>query len=137
MSVEIEVVVAGPPGPRGLTGAKGDTGNTGAKGDKGDTGNTGPQGAKGDTGSKGDKGDTGAKGDPSGVFIAEEPPSDPLVPPTGASYLWVDSDDTSPFQVNPLAKPTVTGSRGSNAALASLLTALANYGLITDSTTAS
>jgi parallel beta-helix repeat protein len=33
-----------------------------------------------------------------------------------------------------IAKPTVTGSRGANAALASLLTALANYGLITDST---
>jgi hypothetical protein len=32
-----------------------------------------------------------------------------------------------------VAKPTVTGSRGSNAALASLLTALANLGLITDS----
>jgi hypothetical protein len=36
----------------------------------------------------------------------------------------------------PIAKPTVTGSRGGNAALASLLTALANQGLITDSTTA-
>jgi hypothetical protein len=35
----------------------------------------------------------------------------------------------------PIAKPTVTGSRGGNAALASLLTALANYGLITNSTT--
>lgn len=35
----------------------------------------------------------------------------------------------------PIAKPTVTGSRAANAALASLLTALANYGLITDSTT--
>lgn len=34
-----------------------------------------------------------------------------------------------------LAKPTITGSRGGNAALASLLTALASYGLITDSTT--
>lgn len=34
---------------------------------------------------------------------------------------------------SPIAKPTVTGSRGANAALASLLTALANYGLITDS----
>jgi hypothetical protein len=33
----------------------------------------------------------------------------------------------------PISKPTVTGSRGGNAALASLLTALANYGLITDS----
>jgi hypothetical protein len=34
------------------------------------------------------------------------------------------------------SKQTVTGSRGGNAALASLLTALAAYGLITDSTTA-
>jgi len=34
------------------------------------------------------------------------------------------------------AKPTVTGSRGGNAALASLLTGLATLGLITDSTTA-
>lgn len=36
----------------------------------------------------------------------------------------------------PIAKPTVSGSRGGNAALASLLSVLANYGLITDSTTA-
>jgi hypothetical protein len=36
----------------------------------------------------------------------------------------------------PLAKPTITGSRGGNAALADLLTQLANYGLITDGTTA-
>ncbi|MCF0086605.1 MULTISPECIES: collagen-like protein [unclassified Streptomyces] len=35
-----------------------------------------------------------------------------------------------------VAKPAVTGSRGGNAALASLLTALASLGLITDSTTA-
>lgn len=35
-----------------------------------------------------------------------------------------------------IAKPAVTGSRGGNAALASLLTQLANLGLITDSTTA-
>jgi hypothetical protein len=33
----------------------------------------------------------------------------------------------------PIAKPTVTGSRGGNAALQSLLSALASYGLITDS----
>lgn len=38
--------------------------------------------------------------------------------------------------VAPISKPAVTGSRGGNAALASLLTALANYGLITNSTTA-
>lgn len=36
----------------------------------------------------------------------------------------------------PVAKPAVTGSRGGNAALASLITALANLGLITDSTSA-
>lgn len=38
------------------------------------------------------------------------------------------------FGSAPIAKPTVTGSRGANAALASLLTQLASYGLITDST---
>ncbi len=36
----------------------------------------------------------------------------------------------------PVAKPTVTGSRGGNAALASLLSALASRGDITNSTTA-
>ena len=36
----------------------------------------------------------------------------------------------------PIAKPTVSGAKGSNAALASLITALASYGLITDTTTA-
>jgi hypothetical protein len=35
-----------------------------------------------------------------------------------------------------VAKPTVTGSRGGNAALASVLTALANLGLMTDSSSA-
>lgn len=37
------------------------------------------------------------------------------------------------FTATPASKQTVTGSRGSNAALQSLLTALATYGLITDS----
>ncbi len=35
----------------------------------------------------------------------------------------------------PVVKPSITGSRGGNAALASIITALATYGLITDSTT--
>lgn len=35
----------------------------------------------------------------------------------------------------PLAKPTISGSRGGNVALANLLTQLAQYGLITDNTT--
>lgn len=36
----------------------------------------------------------------------------------------------------PKSKPTVTGSRGANAALTSLLTQLAQLGLINDNTTA-
>jgi hypothetical protein len=40
------------------------------------------------------------------------------------------------YNTTPAAKQTVTGSRGGNAALASLLTALATTGLITDSSTA-
>lgn len=36
----------------------------------------------------------------------------------------------------PIARPTVTGARGGNTALASLLTALANLGLITDGSSA-
>ena len=40
------------------------------------------------------------------------------------------------FGVTPVSRPTVTGSRGGNAALASLLSALASLGLITNSTTA-
>lgn len=37
---------------------------------------------------------------------------------------------------DPIAKPAISGSRGGNAALASLITALATYGLVTDSSTA-
>lgn len=40
------------------------------------------------------------------------------------------------YNTTPTTKPTVTGSRGSNAALADLLTKLAGLGLLTDSTTA-
>ena len=39
------------------------------------------------------------------------------------------------YNANPVVKPTVTGAKGSNAALASLLHALAAQGLITNSTT--
>lgn len=49
------------------------------------------------------------------------------------SRITVDEDKLGFFAASPVAKPTVTGSRGGNAALASLLTALANLGLITDS----
>ena len=47
-----------------------------------------------------------------------------------------DGSNIGVFGTTPTTKQTVTGSRGGNAALASLLTALANYGLITDSSTA-
>lgn len=48
----------------------------------------------------------------------------------------IDHDGTSIgfFSSTPSGKETVTGSRGGNAALASLCSALANYGLITNST---
>jgi hypothetical protein len=129
MSVEIEVVVAGPPGPKGTTGNTGPTGpqgatgapgapgSTGAQGDKGDKGDTGTKGDKGDTGDKGDKGDTGDKGDPSGVFIAEEPPSDPRVPPTGAPYMWVDSDADANFLKGDKGDKGDTGDTGATPAL--------------------
>jgi hypothetical protein len=39
------------------------------------------------------------------------------------------------FGAGGVTRPTVTGSRGANAALASLLTALAQLGLVTDNTT--
>jgi hypothetical protein len=55
--------------------------------------------------------------------------------PAGTFVLgWSGSAPTlGVFGATPAAKQTVTGSKGGNAALASLLTAMANYGLITDS----
>lgn len=40
------------------------------------------------------------------------------------------------YNSTPIVKPTVSGAKGSNAALGSLMTALANLGLVVDSTTA-
>lgn len=62
-----------------------------------------------------------------------------------SAYVWRVPTGTNDFAIvgksgfngtAPIAKPTVTGSRGGNAALASLITALASYGLVVDSTTA-
>ncbi len=39
------------------------------------------------------------------------------------------------YNTSPIAKPTVTGAKGGNAALTSLVTQLANLGIITNSTT--
>lgn len=56
---------------------------------------------------------------------------------TDREGIRVESSGSAPllgfFGGNAAAKPTVTGSRGANAALASLLTALAGLGLLTDS----
>jgi hypothetical protein len=54
------------------------------------------------------------------------------------SAIKFETNDTGIgfYATAPIAKPTITGSRGGNVALASLLTELANLGLITDSTSA-
>lgn len=51
----------------------------------------------------------------------------------GSSLIKLNATGIGAFGATPVAKPTVTGSRGGNAALASLLTAMANLGWITDS----
>lgn len=48
--------------------------------------------------------------------------------------IKVDAAGIGFFAATPVAKPTVTGSKGANAALTSLVTALASLGLVTDST---
>lgn len=59
---------------------------------------------------------------------------------SGNIFMRFQKAGTSPserlsfFGATPQGRQTVTGSRGGNAALASLLTALANLGLITNST---
>jgi hypothetical protein len=60
----------------------------------------------------------------------------------GSAALEIDGDldhdgsNVGFYAAAPAAKQTVTGSRGGNAALASLLTGLATIGLITDSSSA-
>lgn len=54
----------------------------------------------------------------------------------GTSRIAMNATGIGFFAATPAAKPTVTGSCGGNAALASLITALATLGLVTDSSTA-
>jgi hypothetical protein len=63
--------------------------------------------------------------------------------PTGSNFIWLKTASSGGgaqqigfFNATPVAKPTVTGSRATGAALVSLLNALASLGLITNSTTA-
>jgi hypothetical protein len=53
----------------------------------------------------------------------------------GVAGIAVNADGVGFNDSTPIVKPDITGSRGGNAALASILTALVSYGLITDSTT--
>lgn len=57
-----------------------------------------------------------------------------LVTINGTDRIQANGTGLGFFAASPVAKPTVSGSRDSNAALASLLTALASLGLVTDST---
>ena len=57
-----------------------------------------------------------------------------IVGPTGPTGATGPAGATGATGPTPGPRQTVTGSRGGNAALASLLTALATLGLITDST---
>lgn len=75
--------------------------------------------------------DMNSLGDVNGSFVIADNGTARLTM-TSAGALQING--TVGFNsTTPIAKPTVTGSRGANAALASVLTALANYGLITDS----
>ncbi|MCA3003785.1 MAG: hypothetical protein IOD15_00290 [Phycisphaerales bacterium] len=88
-----------------------------------------------------------ASGQSANIFETRDASNNPLttIATTGAltvrqnsSTVRIQTDGTGIgfFGVTPVARPAVTGSRGGNAALASLLTQLASLGLITDSTTA-
>ena len=70
-----------------------------------------------------------------GFYIADGTTSANRIVISQAGALTINTTSVGFFNTTPVAKPTVTGSKGANAALASLLTALAAYGLVTDSTT--
>lgn len=154
----------GPTGPTGPTGDIGPTGPTGAAstipgptGPSG-TGPTGPTGADsivpGPTGSRGPTGPTGATPTVGGIdqqiqynsfgtlagasgltYTGTVFTVAPGVTTNLASNLNVDATTLGFYSSPPVNKQTVTGSKGGNAALSSLLAALANLGLISDGTT--
>jgi hypothetical protein len=86
-------------------------------------------------GSAGQLANTSTQGD---VVIRAESGNDLLFcnGADGASPLRIGAAKLGFFETAPVVKPTVTGSRGGNAALASALTALAGLGLLTDSSSA-
>ncbi|XXX75838.1 hypothetical protein WMF30_50130 [Sorangium sp. So ce134] len=85
---------------------------------------------------------TGTNGNPGNITLAVPPPAasgtdgEIRLRVSNASTLRVGNAKLGFFGAAPASKPTVTGSRGGNAALQSLLTALAGVGLVVDSSTA-
>jgi hypothetical protein len=75
-----------------------------------------------------------------GVVFIPNRNTAPTTNPSGGAIFYAEGGvpkfRAASGDITNLTKQTVTGSRGGNAALASLLTALATMGLITDSTTA-
>ena len=57
------------------------------------------------------------------------------LPTSATPVVKMDVDSLAFYGTAPITKPTVTGAHASNTALMSLLTALANLGLITNNTT--
>lgn len=74
----------------------------------------------------------GSDGGP-GITIATSDGPSVAVTADGSKKMEANTTGIGFFAATPVAKPTVTGSRALNPALASLLTALATLGLITDS----
>jgi hypothetical protein len=97
---ELDVTLAGPPGPAGPTGARGATGSPGPTGAQGATGAPGPTGTPGATGAPGATGPQGATGAP-GATGAQGPigPPGPTGPgaPACADSRVRSPDFTSPF----------------------------------------
>jgi len=73
------------------------------------------------------------RADTSALHLGDSTSSDVILLSSGGTKIL---GDVGFYNTTPIAKQTVTGSRGGNAALASLLTALASHGLITNSSTA-
>jgi len=76
------------------------------------------------------------KGSGSFTIKAEDAGSSLVFATNAATRISMNDTGIGFFGATAAAKPTVTGSRGGNAALADLLTELATLGLITDSSTA-
>lgn len=66
-------------------------------------------------------------------LILADPDTTTSIYGAGTKNIEVGASTLGFLGTTGISKPTVSGSRGGNAALASLLTALASYGLITDS----